>query len=236
MAESDSSKSPPSQRRIAEALRNGQLPISRLFNSSLSLFGCCCLAASGAGWAVAFVVAGIRERIENAAAGGPFLESLRDAWLWGLEAILRVLAPACALCWGALAMAAVLQTRGRLRFPGLSRITQDRGRLVSIVVVFALAVVASMTIWERRIDLLGTALGGTRLSAAALLSRFGVLTQLLLFRMGATVLCLVAVDFSWQWWQWRQRLRMTRAEVDEENRMLHGDPLILKERLRLGRE
>jgi flagellar biosynthesis protein FlhB len=236
MSGSDSSTKPPSQRRVSEALRAGQLPISHFFNSFSSLFAGCCLAASGAGWAVAFVVAGVRSRIENATSEVPFVHSLGLAWSWGLQAILFIVAPLGALCWGALALAAVLQVRGRFRFPGTTRNSRQSGRLVPVVAVATLVVVALTTLWGCRADLLSAAQKGMHLHAAALLSLFGATSKLLLFRLGATALCLAVVDGFWQWWRWRQGLRMSRAEVDEENRLLHGDPLLLRERQRLGRQ
>jgi flagellar biosynthesis protein FlhB len=236
MSGSDSSRSPPSQRRLAEAVRAGQLPISHVLNSSFSLFASCCLVASGAGWAVAFVLAGFRSTIESATSDLPFTQSLRGAWSWGLESILFIVAPLCALCWGALAFAAVLQSRGSFRLPGMTRSLQHSGRLFPFVVVTALVVVALTTLWGTRSELLGAAQKGTHLHAAALLSLFGALSQSMLFRLGSTAMCLVFADGFWQWWRWRQALRMSRAEVDEENRLLHGDPLLFKERQRLGRQ
>jgi len=235
MSESASSKSPPSQRRIAEALRDGNLPTSHLVNASFSLFGCCCLATCGAGWAVTIVVNAFSANFANATSGAPFLESLRAAWFLALETSLRILAPICVLGWGALALAGVLQVRGRLRFSGKTKHSQERGRLVPSIVVAALVFVSLTTIWGSRFLLMGSGTRGSHLGSAALLSFFGILTQRLIVRLGATALCLVAVDLCWQWWRWRQRLRMSRAEVDEENRLLQGNPLVLKERLRLGR-
>jgi type III secretory pathway component EscU len=73
-------------------------------------------------------------------------------------------------------------------------------------------------------------LSAYQLDAAALLEASARLIEALLFRAAAVLLALGAIELGVQQLARLRRLRMTRAEVKEEQRELLGDPQMLAER------
>lgn len=70
----------------------------------------------------------------------------------------------------------------------------------------------------------------------AILIAMGVLTRALLLRAGGLILVLAAFDIVFQRWQYLREQRMTRREVERENRESDGDPHTKRARDRVRRE
>ena len=103
-----------------------------------------------------------------------------------------------------------------------------------IVVACILVAVAASALWSLRFEMFRTGLPHHQvLRPAQLLSTLGLLTQTLLMRFAVALIIVSGADVLWQRWRWHQSLRMSRQEVDDENRLLQGDPMLRQERARL---
>ncbi len=65
-----------------------------------------------------------------------------------------------------------------------------------------------------------------------LVEKIGLFTLQLGFRVGLALLVLAALDYGYQRWEWEQSIRMSRKEIDDEQKQSDGDPQV-KSRIRL---
>lgn len=108
---------------------------------------------------------------------------------------------------------------------GFARKFGRRGAVEFVKTILKLAVIAGvgyLTLASNLGDLvpLVGADGGT------LLSRVGHITVQLGTRIGLALLALAALDYGYQRWEHEQSIRMSRKEIEEEQRQMEGDPHI----------
>lgn len=116
-------------------------------------------------------------------------------------------------------------------FEGLRRMFSLRSLtelLKAVLKVALIAGVAYLTVSSdlRQIVPLEGATGG------ALLTRVGAATVRLGLRVGFALLLLAVLDYGYQRWEYERSLRMSRQEIEEEQKQTEGDPRV-KTRIRI---
>ena len=237
----------PTQRRLDEARREGNIPMSRDVTATLVL-GTLTILLAAAGSKLATDMAGTLRPLLEA---GDDLHIDRSGELAGILAdLISRVSWAAAPILGVLVLAAILGAVGqnglifaseRLR-PKFDRVSPAAGlrrmfslntvvelvkgtlKIAGIVTAGAIAVGPSL----HRLDLLpltqplaaGQAVGA-------------VLIKLLIYVAGAMV-AMAAIDAGWQRFSWWRNLHMTREQVREEHRQMEGSPEI-KARIKMLR-
>lgn len=239
----------PTQRKLDEARRKGDVPFSREVGSMMLVLAGVVLVGGLGSWMGGRLTDDLLPLVENP---GDFpLQTPADAfrllaWLGGEVGM--VLLPAAAILIAAVLLGAIGQngivfTTERLK-PKLERISPIAGlrRLVSLrtLVEFlkGLAKVAAvgaalLVVLEpelHRIEAL------TLTDVAALPELLSsVLTRLLLATLVASI-AIALLDLVWQQFSWRRQQRMTVQELKEEFRQAEGDPHVKARISQLRRE
>jgi flagellar biosynthetic protein FlhB len=237
----------PTQKRLEEARRHGQLPRSpELTAAAVVLI---------AGMALKFLGGGIAARMYGLMHSGLALsrervldESMLVASLAtrAAEALLAC-APVLGLTLGAALLAPLALGGWNLSFealaPDFSRLSPLAGfqrmfslrGAVELAKAFAkflvVAGVAVAFLWQKSAELL---LLGSEPQRSAITHATTLAGQALLMLAGSLAL-IAAVDVPWQLWQYSQRLRMTRQEVREELKESEGAPEV-KGRIRRAQQ
>jgi flagellar biosynthesis protein FlhB len=232
----------PTPRRIQQARRDGQTPISRDLVAALAAVTACIVfvASAQAG------AAGLAHAMREAMAGATKSTGVVAAAKAGFEVALLTLAlPASALfvivCLAGLAhtqgfaSAVPLRPDARRVVPSLGRVF-GRERVIEVGKAgIVLCLLFSVALWSIRPAISSlAALSGA--SAARILHTAGVLGEHLAVRLSATMLALGAADFFWQRHRHEKALRMSRDEVKREQRESEGEPAQKAERLRRYQE
>jgi len=237
----------PTQRRLDEARREGNIPMSRDVTATLVL-GTLTILLAAAGGKLATDMAGTLRPLLEA---GDDLHIDRSGELAGVLAdLISRVSWAAAPILGVLVLAAILGAVGqnglifaseRLR-PKFDRVSPAAGlrRMFSLntvvelvkgtlkIAVIVTAGVIAVGPSLHRLDLLpltqplaaGQAVGA-------------VLIKLLIYVAGAMV-AMAAIDAGWQRFSWWRNLHMTREQVREEHRQMEGSPEI-KARIKMLR-
>ena len=230
----------PTQRRLTEARRRGEIAVSRDLLSGLTGLGLCvALLLGGQAW-IGGLVAYLRLALHDATSGPGLALASRAALHAVRDGLLLPLGVAVA---AALAVG-LMQTRGLfsthpLRFdirralPSAGRLLQAAGE-TSKNLLKAL-VVAGLACWTLGPTLSEVAhLAGA--SPGSALAVFGLLGARLGLRLAAAAAVLGAADYLWRRHRHAKSLRMSREEWKREYKESEGDPLRKAERQRLHRE
>ena len=233
----------PSQRRLEEARRKGQVASSREVNHALVLAsGALFVGVLAPGLALRLTEA-LRPFIErphalaiDAAALGPTFKALVAALGWAaLPAALLFVGAALASgliqhgpIWSAAPLAPKLErispTAGAKRLFALRSLVEFGKGVVKIVLVGAAAIVLLWPAAPRILAAIG-------LEAGALLALLQSLALRLLVGIAALTALIAVLDSLYQRFERHKQLRMTRRDLQDELKQTEGDPL-LKTRLK----
>ena len=229
----------PTERRLDEARRKGQVPKSTDLTGSVQLV-IATLIVLLVGWLSAERFASmIRSMVDPVALGDPILqEGLAPAIRNATWSSLEIVVPAALLMFVATAIAAGAQVGwvwssdpiqpklSRLNpLEGAKRLAKLRNFVRSGIGVCKLVMVlglAYLVIRSRSEDLAMLPMLGL---GQMLLVAGSVLVDLLLWVL-ALLLILGILDFMYQKWQHKKDLRMSKQEVKDERKNMDGDPEI----------
>lgn len=248
--ETDAEKShEPTQRRLEEMRRQGDVPRSAELTSAAGLLGFTLgLTMSGGGLALAIGDMGIT-LLGQADRVAPRLLSAQGG-LSGriLGGVLMPLIPVfgipLAMILGlAFVQRSLIMVPSRLA-PKLSRISPiatarhrfGREGLVAFARSLAKAALVLVTLGYVIMPVLPELVGRADLDAAPASLWLGHLALRLLAATSALAVVFGGLDWGWQWWLHRQRALMSREELKEEMRDSDGDPHLKAHRRRRGQE
>jgi flagellar biosynthetic protein FlhB len=240
----DSKTEEPTEKRIADAISKGNVPLAReatLFGSIAAVLGAFLLLGS---WSVSLLTGTLQEVM--AGAGGMRLEDREAAARFITSVLVGVSAavlPVMALVAAGTIIASLIQNvpsaAAERITPRLSRISLlagwtrlfgKMGLMEFVKSVIKLTVVAAI-IWitlKRALPRFVSALSADPYLLPDLMLDLatGILVPLLIL-----ALALAIADLVWSRFRWRRELRMTHHDVKQEMKEAEGDPL-LKARIR----
>ena len=238
----------PTEKRIADAMREGQVPNSREVVTAGSLVAIwlgCSLLASRAGDGGAAALATVWEQADRWRVGEPMQVGLLSVAL--LERMTAAMVPVLALIAAGGLLGSLVQlpraAAKRIR-PDASRLSPAKGfaRLFGKAGLFEfaksvlkIAVVASLAAWA----VAPTVLEGlaTLRAPVQTLPHRAIEGVVLLAGWIASLASIIAVgDIVWTRRQWRARLRMSDEEVKRELRQSEGDALAKGRRRSIARD
>ncbi len=225
-------------KRRQEARERGEVARSMDLNSALLLFGACgTLGLAGAGTGQV-LLGSLRDGLQFGGRGELTLEAVRGLFLAVSWAVGRAILP-LALTVTAIGIGSNLAQVGFLVTPralemrwdrinpihGLHNLVSSRGAVEAakaLLKIGVLALVAYRTLapeWARFPVLADVAISDL------IGWQLGLALKLALRVVG--VYCLLgAADYGYQRWQYEKRLRMSRAEIQEEGKQQEGNPQI----------
>jgi len=106
---------------------------------------------------------------------------------------------------------------------GIKRIFSTRGLVELVKAVVKVAIVGSIA-WITVIRDMESFLPLAGSGGQSLLLQIGASTVRLGFRVGLAFFILAALDYGYQRWEYERSLRMTRKEIEEEQKETEGDP------------
>jgi len=222
----------PTPKRLEEARRSGDLPISHNAVATAALLGAFVAVMATAG-AVFAGLAGLGRTAWGTGGGGP-TAILRDAiWVWG-----RAIAPALLAAVALAVVVGLAQTRGLLA-PGALRprlrwrLPLTRWNAMRVIFLGLLAAVAVAFCLPSIIRNIATL---PRPTAGRTLEAMGAMLGIVGGSLVAVAVAVAVADVVARRWSWRRRMQMTAREVARERRETEGDPWIAEERRRAHRE
>jgi flagellar biosynthesis protein FlhB len=242
MAESSSEQRslPPSERRLAQARRAGDLAVSRDLVAGMAFAGACvALIAGGRSW-----IGGLAAYLHMALARASNSDSSSASLGSGLAAAAVALSLPVAVSVVVALLAGLAQTRGVFtshsaraqRFaPSLTRVLErervldtafDLGKLIVLLVVATASLVPCLTGL--------VALSGVE--AVRVLAALGAALRRLGCHLAIAMVALGFADYLWRRARYQGRLRMTRDEARREQKEDEGVPEPKAERRRRHRE
>jgi len=237
----------PTQKRIDEARKKGQVPRSVELNTAAVVLvvgaGLHLLGGHLAGGLTNLMRAGLsvsrEQALDESLAVSAFAGSMLNALLTvapllGLTVVAALAAPMLIGGWN-LSFGVLAPDFKRLSpLSGLKRIFSTRG-LVELSKAFLkfllVAVIAVVFLWLHTDDLLGLS---SQPAASAIGNAVTLSGQAFLYLAGSLAV-IAAIDVPYQLWQHKQSLRMTRHEIREEMKESEGSPEI-KGRIRQMQE
>jgi flagellar biosynthesis protein FlhB len=233
---------PPTARRLEDARRAGEIPISQELVAAGSLAAGWAVLVLGSAATVGGLVAYLHVAATQATAGASVARALRDG-LWALVG---------ALVWPLLAiftatlLGGLLQTRARLspifrpagaprRRPSImrllerERVAETAFDVLQLGVVAAVAAASVPTVVRACAALPRADLAGTLHGFAGVLRHLGT-------RLVGVIVVLAAVDYGRRVLRHRQRLQMSHHDVRRDEREREGAPERKAERRRMHRE
>lgn len=224
---------PPTQRRLQQAWRRGEVAISGVVIRSAVLAVALILLPK----LVESLIFGVRQHMVSTLTHGP-----APLQLWRLlETLLALLGPLLGACALTALAAGAVQTRGNLSFqrlsPTLSRLNpalrlvnvalaENFTRLLKSLLAAALIAGLGLGLAFRHVASLGAVIG----DVARTLRVMGTLSERLGWLLAGASALLAAVDFAWVHRNWRARLRMSDAELKQERRNAEADSAVKAER------
>lgn len=106
---------------------------------------------------------------------------------------------------------------------GFARKFGRRGAVELVKTIFKLAIIAGVAYLTLSANL-GDLVPLIGADGGTLLSRVGHITVQLGTRVGLALLALAAFDYGYQRWEYEQSIRMSRKEIEEEQKQMEGDP------------
>ena len=234
----------PTPRRMREARRRGQAPISRELTGAASLAaGLAVVTASSASVAGA-LAHGMSSALREAVAGA------NEPWpalVRALALLARTAFPVAGAAAAAALAAGLIQTRGlfsleavRMRFErlhpgkGLARLVSGE-RLLAIVLDLGRMVSAFLVGWRLLLAASPSIAAAPRLEPRVLARLLPALAAKMALPLAGLLVMFGALDFALARSRHRKGLMMTREEVARERRDDEGDPRLKQERRRLHR-
>jgi flagellar biosynthesis protein FlhB len=231
----------PTPRRLAEARRQGQVPVSSELTGWVALAVVFALLVFAAGGGVGQLVVYVRAALAAAPRAGGAAPALAA----GARQALALLALPLGLAFVVTVVAGMAQTGGlmtllplrpdpRRTTPALRRVLNAASLaaagkgLANALVLGALASLTARLVLRPLVALSGAPPG-------RVLGAIGALGAVLGWRLVSAGAGLGLLDLLWQRWRHRRGLRMTRAEVERERRQHDGDPRHRTERQRVHR-
>lgn len=237
----------PTQKRLEQARRRGQLPRSRdltsaavvlIAGAALRFFGPH-IGAQLYGLMQSSLALSRTQTLDENLLVSSLASSVSRALITcapvlGLTVVAALLAPLALGGWN-LSFEALAPDFSRLSpLAGLQRIFAPRS-VVELAKAFAkfivVASVAVLFLWKNSSELL--ALGSEPLRGA--IAHAASLSGSALLALAASLALIAAVDVPWQLWQHNQRLRMSRQELRDEHKESEGAPEI-KARIRKAQQ
>ena len=234
----------PSERKLDEAIRKGNVPFSRETVTFASLLGILICLIFLAPDAVLTLSRTLSKAIEHP--GSWPLTNTQDAISLLRSLVLEVageLVPVLAVLLVAGVAAALAQNSPRLAFqrikPDKSRLSLAKGwkRLfgteglvqfgIALFKFVALSLVGAIVLQAVRWDIFNTMLS----HPVVLLDTLQSVLMASLAAMSVAAIAIAVADLSWSRVRWYRQQRMTREEVKNEQKQLEGDPVI-KSRIR----
>jgi flagellar biosynthesis protein FlhB len=232
----------PTPRRIQEARRTGQTPISRDLAAALVVATACVVFVATASAGVGGLLQAMRETMVGASKSTAMAAAAKS----GLEVVALTLALPMGALLAVACLAGVVQTRGlatvrplrpeaRRVLPSLDRVLGCDRVIEAGKGVIGLAVLFIVAFWSIHPVISSiAALSGA--SAVQILRAIGVLGERLAIHLTMALLALGTADFLWQRHRRGKALRMSRDEVKREHRESEGEPAHKAERFRLHQE
>lgn len=233
----------PTQRRLDDARRRGELPIARDVHHAAFFAAATAIAATAPHWAGAELVPVLRALLAHAATGvpGPDALALRlgeagravvQALLWPAVAVLAAVVASALLqggiAWSTEALAPkaerISPLAGARRLFGATALVEFAKTLLKVVVAGTAVVLAVRPYWPVVEQAAAMTLPATLVTLGALLVRA-------LAAVAAVLAVLALLDTVHRRFAHRRRLMMTRQEVKDDLRQAEGDPIV-KQRLR----
>ncbi len=235
----------PSARRLAEARKRGQVPVSRDLARAAALLATLLVLRLTGGEILRGLQAGFQLAFD--AASGPDAQPvavLRQVASASAPAVLILLLAAllAAVIAGfvqvgpLLAAGAVAPSASRIDpVAHLQRIFSEEGAYELLMLCAKAGAAAGIIFYTLREGAPGLAWLVERDPPALLRLAAGVSFDLCI-RMAAAFTLLAAIDFFYQRYRHRRRLSMTREEYERERRETEGDPLVRSRRRWLSRQ
>ncbi len=114
---------------------------------------------------------------------------------------------------------------------GFKRIFSARGGVELLKAIVKLSIVG-LVAWMSVVDDVEKLLTLSGASGPQFLAQVGAATLRLILRVGMALFVVAAIDYAYQRYEWERSLRMTRQEVEQEQKESEGDPR-LKARIRI---
>ena len=232
----------PTDQRLREASRKGEVLNSKDFTSAFVMLGFWCAMA----WGIAHVSGGIltyaRQGFTEAPKGGPVMKSLLPALTTIVGSVLLPIAVIFVIAFAI----SVFQTRGNFSFqrlqldvaratPKLSRVISKNSLVEIVKGILKLVVLAYLAIgFLSDTRYLARAGGGD--SITSLFSNLFVFLGKAGWKFVGCLVIMGGLDFLFEWKRYRDNLKMTREEVKQEHKSSEGDPHNKAERQRVHRE
>src|SRR5689334_4341794 len=237
MADNDAERTEqPTQKRLEEARRNGQIPRSTELNAAAVVLiaggGLHFLGGSLGSNLFELMRGGLSisrdQALDSSSAISMFAASVQHALLacapiLGLTLVAALLAPLSIGGWN-LAFGALSPDFSRLSpITGFGRVFSMRG-LVELVKAFAkfllVAIIAVIFLWMKTDEMLRLGAEPTAVAIGHAITLSGHA----LLALAAALGLIAAIDVPWQLFQYTKSLRMTREEIREELKESEGNP------------
>lgn len=233
----------PTQRRLDDARRRGELPVARDVHHAAFFAAAAAIAVTAPHWAGAELVPVLRALLARSAASlpgpdalagrlGEVGRALASALAWPVLAVLGAVVASALLqggiAWSTEALAPKAERlsplAGAKRLFGVTALVEFGKTLLKVVLAGAAVVVALRPRWPVVEQAAAMPLPATLVTLGELLVRA-------LAAVAAVLAVLAVLDTIHRRFAYRRRLMMTRQEVKDDLRQTEGDPIV-KQRLR----
>ncbi len=232
----------PSPKRLADARRKGQVPLSKDLSGGVVFTAVMASLVMGGGGVVAGLLAYLTVSLRDIAKPG----SIGAAGPRALLAFSGALSLPLGVAFGATLVAGLMQTRGlfaveALKFdpdklkPSFKRIL-GKDSLIDLCKGMVKVSVAGAIAWAAVRPVLGSLASLTGASPVGILGALGGLWKTVGLRLGVAAVAIGGADFLWQRHKHLKSLRMSHEDLKREYKDAEGDPHHKAERQRLHHE
>lgn len=228
----------PTQRRIEEAKRRGEIPLSAEVQTAMVLIACLLGTLFGGRelWkGLMFSMSGMLNHLHDFPLSQESLQKdLLSAALYFLSSISSLL---MAIIGGGL-LAGGLQSRFQtfsdvLRFDwervnpmnGFSRLFSTKAAVPTMIAIVKLSVIGSLTYGQVN-KIIADPIFSTAVTTARIAEFLGETAFSIILRVSVALSVIAAVDYGYQFWKHRQDMMMTREEFEEEQKSSEGNPQV----------
>ena len=245
----DSKTEEPSEKKVSDALKKGNVPHSRepaIVTSLLAMFIIAAVQMGDGAFSVSAGLSAFLERPEqwDLEDGAIALQIMRQVALLAFQFLI----PVFAIFIAAALVASFSQNMPRIVLhrirpdpsrispgKGLKRLLGAQGRVEFLKAVFkfsAISVIVAILLKSEAGRIMTSVLQSPALLPAILRE----LALKLLSAVALAAIVLAGADYVWARRHWWANLRMTRQEVKDERKELDGDPIVKARRLSLARD
>jgi flagellar biosynthetic protein FlhB len=238
----------PTARKLEQARERGELPRSPDFGGAFVVVGLCVLMLLAGGSLIGALKAMVARSLtfdqgtigDTQALpswfGSMWLEGLNGVkWLLMLAFVLALVAPIFNGGFNVSAKAAAPKLSKLNPLNGLKRMFGTQalmGLLRNLLKFFAIAIVLSLVLWERRDELIASA----RFALEPMVNTGASIALLVFTLVSIAVAAISFLDVPYQKWSYLRRLRMTKQEVRDEMKDIEGRPEVKQQIRRKQRE